>query len=364
MTTALRWTKPHRLKLHGPRHRHPADPVADTADDAWRRLTTIHAARIKQETQIDARTLLPKRYVAEQEPVQQRLDAVLAELERDELPSRPSGPELPRDLDVLKELVRALVIWHDLPEDYSLADRWDGWSHARALVDFWAGSRGLTFCLEVLASPPMFSVRSEMNNKRTELLLTLTPPGDDGWELHGGLIRTSHPLWWAARVWVSSLSDDAFARERDAAKVLLSRWDDGTPEGFCIRCQIGYVFSRDPSLAEAVKAQRQEPRTGAEVDALVWLYPSLASAESVLALMREAFPDRVRHAHNMSFDIVDAYGTDAAPILRRMIGQSLKQYETRERAALDFIERAATAAPAATSKPAKAASKKTTKTAR
>lgn len=343
MTTDVRWTKPNRLKLHGPRHRHPNDPISATADDAWQQLTKLYATRIKQETQIGPRVLLPKRHVSSLEPVQQRLDAVLAELERD---------ESPRDLDILKELVRALVIWNDLTHtnDDSVTDRWDGWSHARALVDFWAGSRGLAFCLEVLASPPQFSVRGELADPRTEFIFTLAPPGDDGWALHGGLNKRSHPFWWAARLWVSSLSDDAFARERDAAKALLSRWNDGSPESWVIRCHIAYVLSRDPSIAEAVKAERQQPKTSAETDALVWLYPSLASAESVLALMTEAFPDRAAHAHHLSFDIVDAYDIDAAPILRRMVGHNLKQYETHERAALALVERAATTPTAAPAK--------------
>jgi hypothetical protein len=361
MTTTLRWTKPNRLKVHGPRHRRPGDPVAATADEAWRQLTKIYAGRIKQETRIGPRVLMPKRYVTRVKSLQPRLDAVLAELERD---------EPPRDLDVPKELVRALVIWSELTHtnDESVTDRWDGWAHARALVDFWAGSRGLAFCLEVLASPPQFAVKGDWGDPMTEFIYTLVRPDDDGWELHGGLSKVSHPLWWAARVWVSSLSDDAFARECEAARPLLSRWDDGTPEGWCIRCQIAYVLSRDPSIAEGVKAQRQEPRTGAETDALVWLYPSLANAESVLDLMTTAFPGRVLNAHHLSFDIVEAYDTAAGPLLRRTIGHSLKQYETRARAALDFVERAAsaaTAAPAATTttKPAKVAARKTAKTA-
>ena len=360
MTTTLRWTKLNRLKLHGPRHRQPGDPMAATADEAWRQLTAIHADRIKQKTVVAPRVLLPNRYISKMKPVQQRLDAVLAELERD---------EPPRDLDVSKELVRALVIWDDLTDNSeSLADRWDGWSHARALVDFWAGSRGLAFCLEVLASPPQFSVSSDCDHPMTEYINILEPPDDDGWELHSGLNKVCHPLWWAARVWVSSLSDDAFVRERDAVKVLLSQWNDGSSEGWCMCCRLAYVLSRDPSIAEAVKAQRQEPRTGAEVDALVRLYPSLANAESVMALLAEAFPDRVRHAFNLSFDIVDAYDIAAAPILRRMLGHSAKQYETRERAALEFVERAtstAAAAPAATTtkKTAKVAAKKPAKVA-
>jgi hypothetical protein len=349
--TSLRWTRPHRLKLHGPRHRHPDDPVATTADDAWRELTGIHARRIKQETQIGARVLFPRRYFTKLKPVKPRLDAVLAELER---------PERPRDLDVLKELVRALVIWNDLTDhDEHLLEKWDGWAHARALVDLWAGSRGLAFCLEVLSSPASFTTSGDFGDGTFDL--TLEPPtDDDGWMLYGGLSKVSDPLWWAARLWVSSLPDDAFARERDAAKALLSRWSDGSDTSWHIRSRIAYVLSRDPSIAEALKAellQHEDPPGNR--DYAVWLYPSLAGAESVLALMSHVYPQRVRKAHNLSFDIVDAYDTSAASILQRMIGLSAKQYETRERAALEFVERATSSA---TPTPAKTAAKKTATT--
>ncbi|MDC0673650.1 hypothetical protein [Nannocystis radixulma] len=371
-TTTLPWTKVHRLKLHGPRNRHASDPVAATADEAWRQLTAVYAQRVKKETMVGPRVFLPKRYATKFELVRPRLAAVLAELER---------PERPQDLDVLKELVRAYIIEHDRIEhaDEALLDKWDGWSHARALIDFWAGSKGLAFCLEVLTSPGQFSVDYERT--KTSLAHQFVPPNDDTWALHDGLNVVSFPLWWALRVWVSSQPDDVFARELAAARPLLSRWRDHNPAALNIRCRVAYALSRDPSIAEALKAELMQQETDGYGDPPMWLYPALADANSALELIAHVYPERPRKPLWMSFDIVDAYGNDAADILRRMIGLSAKQYETRERAALEFVERAASAKPSAKApakatkaapakktakaspkkKPAKAAAKKTAK---
>ncbi|MCY1056737.1 hypothetical protein [Nannocystis sp. SCPEA4] len=364
-TTTLPWTKVHRLKLHGPRNRHASDPVAAATDDAWRQLTAVYAQRVKKETMIGPRVLFPKRFVTKLEPVRPRLAAVLAELER---------PERPQDLDVLKELVRAYVLEHVRTDNNNeaLLDKWDGWSHARALVDFWAGSKGLAFCLEVLTSSGQFSLEYERSEGSFDC--EFVAPNDDTWALHDGLNAVSFPLWWALRVWVSSQPDDVFARELTAARPLLARWKDHSPAVLNIRCRVAYALSRDPSIAEALKAELMQQETEGFGDPPMWLYPALADAKSTLELIDHVYPERPHKPLWMSFDIVDAYGSDAADILRRMVGLSAKQYETRERAALEFVERAASAKPSAKApanaakaapakKPPKATPKKTAKAA-
>ncbi|MBZ5714021.1 RNA recognition motif domain-containing protein [Nannocystis pusilla] len=353
MTTAtLPWTKVHRLKLHGPRNRHASDPLAATPDDAWLQLTAIYAQRVKKETQLGPRVLFPRRFVTKFKPVRSCLAAVLAELER---------PERPQDLDVLKELVRAYVLEHIRTDsnDPTLLDRWGGWRHARALVDFWAGSKGLAFCLEVLTSPGQFSLEYERSEGFFDC--ELVAPNDDTWVLYDGVHNVTSPLWWALRVWVSSLPDDAFARELAAARPLLARWKGLGPHVLNIRCRVAFALSRDPSIAEAVKAELMQSALDESPDPLPFLYPALLDANSAVELITRVFGEGTpRRPLWLSFDIVDAYGTDAADILRRMIGHSAKQYERRELAALEFVERAASAKPSA-KKAAKTAPKKTAK---
>jgi hypothetical protein len=95
-------------------------------------------------------------------------------------------------------------------------------------------------------------------------------------------------------------------------------------------------------------------------DAVVFLYPALPDAATVLALIDRVFtPEWIAGSGAVSFDIVDAYGAEAAPILERIIasGKRAAWVTRRERAALKLALAGSAAKPSTPAKPGATSSK-------
>ncbi|PCC69277.1 hypothetical protein SAMN02745121_08900 [Nannocystis exedens] len=328
----LTWTPATRRKLHGARNHLPDDPETDDPETAppyvaWEILATSWSIRTKEETQIGNRVLRPTAFRAEREPLRSRLAAVLEELERD---------DPPEDLDVIKELLRAFVLERTRTDNRR--ESLQTWRVGRGsgLVDLWAGTKGLAFCLDVLTSPGQFTALDTDDDSGGILFDLVEPIEGDTWELYTGADTVTDPFWWALRAWVSGLSEDAFARQLAEARPLLARLRDRSPG---VRARVAFALSRDPSIAEELKADLMREEVEGTGDAVVWLYPSLRDAKSVLEFIDAIFgTEPPWPALWLSFDVVEAYGAEAAELLRRTVGHRPADFEVDDRAALAFLE--------------------------
>jgi hypothetical protein len=347
-----------RKQIHGPRNRQPGDPIAGTADEAWQWLVSLWSRRpLKFDERASGMVRLPIRYRAGHKSLEKPLAAVLKELEQ---PARPT------EFTAQTEHIRAYLIIREARAANETHERRGTWEYARRLIELWAGAGGLSLCLDILTHDPVIEAQSERVGYAIQTAFAL--PAEDPFRLDTGSFAEITPLWWALREWVSQRSDDDFARDREVAAALAAHRGDDR-HALNIRCRLAYAFSRDPSLAQEVAAPLLRdgfPKEPDDVegpnpaDAVVFLYPSLPDARAVLALIERVFrPEWIAAAIHLSFDIVDAYGAEAAPIFERIIasGKRSASATRHERAALKIAQAGGAVTPKAPAKPKATASK-------
>ena len=350
-----------REKIHGPRNRQPGDPTSRSPEDAWRYLVDVWSRRtITFDERASGSVRMPYRYSTRMPALIEPLATVLAELESTTVPTMWT---------VEKEHLRARVLLDEVrPGHRGLIETRDEWELGRALIEVWAGAAGLAFCLDVLTHAPVFVRASEGGEDDDYVMrMAFVPPDEEGqaFRLDAGVWNEVDPQWWALREWISQRSDDDFARDREVAVAALAARSGPDRWALNARCRIAFAFSRDPSLGHQVAAPliaRGIPAVASNaehgpnpVDAVVFLYPSLPDASSVSALVDRVFrPDWNMPPGNLSFDVVDAYGADAAPLLERFLAVKRAPSLTKtERAALKLAQTPAKAPKGAKAKPEK-----------
>lgn len=289
----LSWTPEARAAVHGPRHRLPSDPVADDADAAWQKLCALGPPRMAFASS------------------ERATSADLQTLERER-----AGKTRPQRLDVAREALRALLVQHTVP--YASEDvrhLWPTWAWARHLVDLWAGVHGARFVVEVLTSPVPFEIGDAPEALRDQGFdgVYLVKGTDGGWP-----VAADDALFWALRNWLSSQSDAVFAREHAAVAPVVDALDGDGGEAMRLRVRLCWALAqRDCSCAERLKSEVLRRGAGWEH---VALYSALTDAASALDFFDRGWPDGQPPApYTWTFDVVDAYGEQAVPVLQRLL---------------------------------------------
>ncbi|MCY1009296.1 hypothetical protein OV079_27780 [Nannocystis pusilla] len=229
----------------------------------------------------------------------------------------------------------------------------ESWASARALVALWTEIGGLRFAVDVLSSQPLFHVIRKLGLDGAVAGLEIDDIGDPETENARGpwdLARELEPLWWALRCRVSAMSEAELAKACASCKDLLEGLPAGAPsrtgsdEGghWWRRSLLTFVLSRNTSLAaeqidRLMKAVGRSEWGGAEI-----LMAAAPDARRAAAIAERAASNGLLRLGDYAFDIVEALGSDAAPILEKAYAHarkvSAKQYLVAHEQALNLAQ--------------------------
>lgn len=237
-----------------------------------------------------------------------------------------SEPEPPA-FDPAFELYRYALVSGLCPTDRAWED-FAAWAPERAMVSLWA--RGTTTqVLEVLTKPAAFwrATSSEWTPSASVPIVELrdTPandciPPEPPYRPRDSFAIEAKGLWAALKIGVDALSPDEFERSNAAAHAFRRALDERDPD----RSNVALAFARDPSHAR----EEREREWSAELDEsdvavrLILASPTIADANTLVAYCATLDGGALS---SYAFDLVEAFGADAAPMLQSAIDRLEKR---------------------------------------
>ncbi|MCY0986439.1 hypothetical protein OV203_04875 [Nannocystis sp. ILAH1] len=322
--SAIGWNSNERRKLHGWRSAHEAEPddAAPNLAEAWSRLGEVKLPKLKGNA-----------------------SAIAAAVAKSLKQAKP-----PKRLTIPEEVLRATLVFRPPNTNW---EAWENWAIARALVALWTEVGGFRFAVDVLSSQPLFYVIRTLGLDGAVAALEIDEVGEPETENARGpwdLAREMEPLWWALRCRVSTMSEAELAKACASCEDLL----DGVPAGktayegsdegghWWRRAMLTFVLSRNTSLAaeqidRLMKAVGRSGWGGAEI-----LMAAAPDARRAAAIAERAASNGLLRLGDYAFDIVEALGSDAAPILEKAYAHarkvSAKQYLVAHEQALNLAQ--------------------------
>lgn len=295
----LKWTAATRKQVHYFRSTHKTDPDGAHAlpapEDAWSALRAIvTAGRVKSSGDLESAVSRATREFSQEEP-----------------------PAFDRAF----ELYRYAIVSGLCPTDRAWED-FAAWAPERATLALW--SRGtMKHVLEALTEPAPFwrATSSEWTPAASIPIVELrdTPandcvPPEPSYHPRDSFSIEARGLWAALKMWVDAQSDDEFARNNEVAHAVRRGLDKANPD----RGNVALAFARDPSHAreECARAWSSELDESAMAIPLILASPTVADAKGPLDYCASLVFGVLSP---FAFDLVEAFGSDAAPALQSAI---------------------------------------------